>query len=190
MILRRLPFLLVVLAALAGGANLIHNGRFESGLEGWRVTLDSAEGSWAVLTGPEFAPDIDNEVLVEKLLRYSASLSQSAAIGGLDTRFAFEARLQAQAAADTGGYNAHAAVTLEYQDSAGTALGRTMVLRRTAQSPLVNTPTRHLIVVPDDAWRSSEFVLRDELVNLPGVNPSRVARVAVRLEAYGNGTGG
>jgi hypothetical protein len=189
---KRLKVTVVLLAAAAAlsAANLIRNGRFEDGLSGWDLRVDSVEGSWVAMTSPEFEPDIDREVLVEKLLRYSTTLSQSVALTTLDTRFAFRTRLYAYVVADTGVYHAYASVTLEYQDAAGTDLGRTMVLRKTARSPLVNTATRHLIPAPDEAWQAYEFVVRDELANLPGVNPAEVARVAVRLEAYGTGVGG
>lgn len=188
----RVKITVVLLAAAAAlyAANLIRNGRFEDGLAGWDLRVDSVEGSWVAMTSPEFEPDIDHEVLVEKLLRYSTTLSQTAALTTLDSRFAFRSRLYAYVVADTGEYHAYASVTLEYQDAGGSELGRTMILRKTAQSPITNTATRHLILAPDEAWQSYEFVVRDELANLPGVNPAEVARVAVRIEAYGTGVGG
>lgn len=181
----------LALAAAAGsGAELVQNGTFEDGTTGWVLAVDSTEGSWSAGAAPDHDErDPDCEALVWKLLRYSTSLSQTVSLPSLATRFADDARLVAYIAQDTT-YYAYAAVTLEYQDAAGTALGRTMVLRQTDRSPLVSTPTRHLIFAPDEEWHRFGFVIADELANLPGVNPADVAKVAIRLNAYGTGIGG
>jgi hypothetical protein len=181
---------LALVAALGSSAELLQNGTFENGTAGWTLAVDSTEGSWSADARPDYDErDQDCEALVWKLLRYSTSLSQTVNLPSLATRFAGDARLIAYIAQDTT-YYAYAAVTLEYQNAAGTALGRTMVLRQTDRSPLTNTPTRHLIFAPDEEWRGLGFIIADELANLPGVTPADVAGVVVRLNAYGTGIGG
>lgn len=180
----------VLLVASATGGNLINNGRFEQGLLGWTLAVDSVDGSWTAVTGPEYDADTDCEVFVEKVQRYSTWLFQSAVLPGLDVSLLFRARLAATVARDTPAYYAHAAVVLEYQNAAGEPLGATMVVRKTTYSPLNNTPTRRLISASSEDWFERELVIRDELSRLSGVNPTDVARVVVGLQAWGNGVGG
>jgi hypothetical protein len=187
--MKKLLFLLLAAALAALGQELVQNGRFEDSLAHWTLDVDSTEGSWLAASGPDHDLDPDCEAYVWKLLRYRTRLSQTVTLATTVTRFAARLRLSAYIASDTD-YYAQAALVLDYLDADSSLLGSTLIVRKTSRSPLTNTPTRHLIEPPDEEWHDFEFVIADELANLPGVNSADVARIAVRLDAYGTGVGG
>jgi hypothetical protein len=188
--MRKLILLMIpVLFVVTTGQELLQNGDFEDSLDYWTVESNNNEGSWSVTVGPAHHPDPDNEVYVHKYDRYHARIRQTADMPSLNVRFSASAKLNAAHLSGTG-YYAYATVTLEYRNSSGGNLGRTMIIQKTPNCNLTNGPTQHLIVVTSADWEDYEFLLADELTNLSGVNPAEVARVTVWLESYGTGRSG
>ncbi len=186
---KHILLLITVLLAAGIGQELIQNGDFEDSLNFWTVEFDNNQGTWAVTCSTSHHPDPDNEVLVYKYDRYYARIHQTVDVPNHNLRFSASAKLNAAHLSGTG-YYAYSAVMLEYQNSGGTALGKTMIINKTANCNLQSTPTRHLIVVTSSDWEDYGFLLVDELANLSGVNPADIAKVSVHLESYGTGRSG
>jgi hypothetical protein len=178
-----------VLLLTAYGQELIQNGQFEDNLTGWTVEYDSADGTWSVATGPDYQPDPDNEINVSKTMKYFARAFQAVDVPTTELEFSFSSRLFASFAGGSG-YYAYATVALEYLNSSGDLLGRTMFVNKVGYDSLENTSTQHLMVVTDTIWQDYWTLVTDELASLPGVNPADIARARVVLEAHGNGASG
>jgi hypothetical protein len=178
-----------MLCAGLSGRELIRNGAFEDSLREWSVEYDTTAGFWSIDCTSEYDQDPDLEAGVFKGLMWHARLFQSVPVAGLDLRFAVRSAFYT-ATGGTDGYYAYAAVVLQYEDTQGGLLGRSMIIRKTRFCSLANTPTQHLIEIPDSDWHDHEFIVSRELASLPGVDPDRVSRLTVALESYGNGTPG
>jgi hypothetical protein len=183
-------FLIVsALLASAFGQELIQNGGFESELTAWTVEYDSPDGEWTVTVGPEYQPDPDSEVCINKKMKYYAHASQTVDVPTTELEFSFSSKLFSSFAGGSG-YYAYATVALEYLNSSGGLLGRTMVVNKVGYDSLENTSIQHLIPVTDSAWHDYWLLVTDELAYLPGLNPADIARVRVLLDAHGNGASG
>lgn len=178
-----------LLLAMAYGQELLVNGGFESSLTGWTVERDSQGGTWSVTTGPAYHPDPDNEVNVAKTMKYYARAVQTVDVPTTELEFAFSSKLLCSFAGGSG-YYAYATVALEYLNSSGGLLGRTMFVNKVGYCSLANTSVQHLIPVEDTAWHDYWLLVSDEMAFLPGLNPGDLARVRVVIEAHGNGASG
>jgi len=187
--MRRALLIMSALLVSAFGQELIQNGRFEDSLTSWTVEYDSPDGTWSVATGSEYQPDPDSEVNVSKTMKYYARAFQTVDVPTPELEFSFSSRLFASFAGGSG-YYAYATVTLEYLNSSGGLLGRTLFVNKVGYCSLENTSIQHLIVAEDTTWQDYWLLVSDELENLPGLNPADLARARVVLEAYGNGASG
>jgi hypothetical protein len=138
-----------------------------------------AAGKWRFVS-VTYHPDADYEVRVEKGDGSGfAKLFQTVNIPTTDLDFSCSAKMWA--------YDNHAtawcgaAVWISYLNASNTLLGETMICMRSTQNPWNNTSTRHVIPVTDSLWHSYSFNINNELTNLPGVNPSQIAKIQVAL---------
>ena len=184
-VLLLLPMFLVI----GFGQELLQNGDFEDSLDFWTVEQNNNQGSWAANCSTGHHPDPDMEAYVYKYDRYFARIKQTVDIPNTNLQFSASSRLYARHISGTG-YYAYAAIILEYVNSHGGLLGRTMIIQKTPNCNLGNTSVLHLIVVSSTNWEDYDFIIADELANLPGVNPAEVAKITVNLESYGTGRSG
>jgi len=174
-----LLFTLALFAAAvpATAFELATNGDFEDELaDGWQVS-HQGESSFCV-RGRQLEEDADYEVVLYKGAGDGyARLSQRIALPSLEATFSIRAQLEASR---TGaGPWAAAAVLLFYRDQLGNLLATTCIARHTAQCPWSNTPEMHLISVPDEAWHTYAFTLREALAYFTTLDLSRVAYLEV-----------
>ncbi len=184
-----LLLLLPMLLAVGVGQELIQNGDFENSLTHWTVEHNNNQGTWQAITGPGYHPDPDYEAYVYKYDRYYTRITQTVDIPSTMVKFSGSARLYAEHLSGSG-YYAYATLTVQYLNSSGTELGKTMFACKTANCTMGSTATRHVVAVTSPDWEDYEFVVAGELMHLPGVNPGNVARIAVCLESYGTGCTG
>ena len=188
--MKKILLVLILFSVAAFGQELVLNGGFENGFEYWVEEVNNNQGSYQIARCTTYRPDPGYAVRVHKYMRYFARLKQVVQIPSPDgVLFSAATKLIATKGA-TSGYYAYAALVLEYQNAAGTALGRTWLMTKVGDYNPQNSPTEHYILTTSDIWQDHTFLLADELANLSGVNPAEVARVAVHLEAYGTGSTG
>ena len=186
----RLILVLSAFSIAAFGQELVRNGGFEDGLAHWTEEVNNDQGSYEITRCTTYRPDPGYALRIHKYMRYFARLSQVVETPSPDRiLFSAAAKLIATKGA-TSGYYAYAAVILEYQDAAGSALGRTWLMKKVGDYDPQSSPTEHYIFTSSDIWEDYTFLLSDELANLSGVNPAEVARVGIYLESYGTGSSG
>ena len=168
---------------------LVQNGDFESELDYWTEEVNNNQGSHSITRSTSYRPGPDYSVRVYKYMRYFARLYQVVDIPSTDVRFSGQARLIASKGT-ANGYYAYAALILDYRNSAGGSLGRTMILKKVGSYFPENTPTQHIVNVTSNEWEDYSFSIADELDNLTGVDPNEVAAISVILESYGTGATG
>ncbi len=179
--------LLVLTAVLAHAAELLVNGAFEEPPEvGWRYRVwgdfpDTA--NCRLVWRHDHEPDRDFEILLHKMLHQGAVLSQLVELPTLDAAFSVTCRLTAKTELES--LYAAAAVCVEYIDRHDSVLGETRIYSATRGCDWSNSSRLHLVRAPDSLnWHRYRFILRDELVNLPGVNPDSVRCVRVSLLSF------
>ena len=137
----RLKMLLLVplVLGLATAQNLLKNGDFEDSLKFWTQEQNNAQGEYEISRNTNHQPDADYEVYVYKYLQFYARIKQTVDIPSCtDVRFHASARLLASTGGTTG-YYAYATVSLDYLNSSGTALGRTMIVKVAGDTSFPNT---------------------------------------------------
>lgn len=163
---------------------LITNGTFEQDLTiGWTAYMaDSLYGYDTLLRGTDYEPDPDYEVMSASHFGYFVKLYQTVDIPSVNSvSFSVNAKLIGEDNnADALCWGA-AAVVISYLNASGTVLGQTRICQFSDPCPWQNTSTLHLITVADTLWHTYYFALSTELINLPGVSPSQVAKVQVAL---------
>jgi hypothetical protein len=172
---------LLIFMGFCSASVLLTNGDFEQPLTtGWEQTLGSYSHIERATT---YDPDPDYEVWVSDSFGNYAKLWQTTDIPTTDLEFSVYAKLDAfDNNEDTlcwGG----AAVILTYLDETGSYLGETRICRFTTPCPWTDSPTCHLIIVPDTNWHTYSFNINAELANLSGVNPLDVYKIDVALYA-------
>jgi len=173
---------LLLLAALGSASVLMTNGDFEQSLSvGWaQVVYGSAA---TVSRATNYDPDPDYEAYVYKGTGDGyAKLFQTAHIPTTDLEFSAQLKLYASSNSTT--CWAGAALVITYMDDAGDILGETMICRKTSASNWTNSNTRHLITAVDTNWHDYSFNIDTELVNLPGINATDVARIEICLYGF------
>lgn len=179
--------LLSSLLAVGLGQELVKNGGFEDSLRFWTKDVNNT-GTSTITLDPTYHPDPDTEVQLYQYMANYTALEQTIVLPGPLVRFSASAKLEATTAGGAG-YYAYGAIVLKYLDSADAVLGNTIIYRSVAYTPQ-NTSTQHVIQAPSANWENYNFLLWDELTYLPGIDPFKVAKVKVRLEAVGNGKTG
>lgn len=190
--MKHILVLLSLLLAVSWGQEAVRNGNFEDSLQFW-TRLDSnntgSAGVAQVDVSTAYDPDPDREVCIYKYNQYSTRIYQLVEV--LTTYAEFRARLKLTAAILSGtSYWAFSALTIEYRDEANQPLGRTMIIRRTSNYTLPSDPQLHAIAVADTNWNDYHFVLRDELANIPSINPDQVRKAVITLSSHSNGCTG
>jgi len=168
------------------GQQLVSNGGFEDGLDGW---TQQNSGSFFITCDTSFQTDPDYEVRVYKSLAGYARVRQTVELPSTLVRFSVSAKLRA-AKGTNAGYYAYAAVVLYYLNAADSVLGKTMIVQRVGSFNPVSDSFQHIIEVVNVDWQDHVFVLGDELASIPGVHNDSVAKVMISLESAGNGSSG
>lgn len=172
---------LLCLASLGSAGVLLTNGDFEAPLTtGWQQLTSGS--SITIDRQTTYDPDPDYEVQVYKGAGSGyARFLQEVNIPTTDLEFSIAAKMYAyDNNADTLCW-AGSAVIVSYKNAAGTVLGETRICRFTTPCPWANSSTMHLILVGDSLWHTYSFNINDELTNLPGIDPSNVARIELAL---------
>jgi hypothetical protein len=163
-----------------GWSNLLTNGNFEQPLTtGW-LRDSNVTVNFIIDRATHYDPDSDFEAQVYKWTGTGyAKLYQRVDIPSVQLAFSCNTKLIATTTSST--CWAGTALVIGYLNAGNTRLGETMICARTPACPWQNTPTRHLRIAPDTLWRNYAFNISDELTNLPGVNPSQIARIEIAL---------
>jgi len=171
----------LLLAAMLYADNLLENADFEQVLSiGW---IESSGGANDTINrGTTYDPDPDYEAFVFKGYGSGfAKLEQPVVIPSTDLDFSIRAKIYAyDNNADTLCWAA-AGVILYYMNDLDMILGDTRICMRTTPCDWQNSPTCHLITVPDSFWHDYSFNIDDELANLAGVNPADVKKISIAL---------
>ena len=175
----RLAALLACLAINVSASvyELVENGAYEQPLSvGWEENIVGSSMYIQRLTTLDLDPDFEVRAYTNNGSG-SASLSQKLCLPSLDT--VFSANLRSSATDGNGAWCA-AGMMISYLDAFSAPLGRTFLGARGAACPWENDDTFHIIRV-GGTWETLNFVIVDELVDLPGVDPSQVAQLEVSL---------
>jgi len=177
---------LFVIIGIGSAGVLLTNGDFEQELSvGWLQFAQYQGASDSIDRATSFDPDPDYEVRVKKYCAGNMKLYQCTEIPTTDLEFSVYAKLYADVSSSS--YWSAAAIILAYINNSNTVLGETRICYKTSSCPWSNSPTLHLIVVTDpNNWYNYSFNIADELTNLPGVNPSDIARIEVSLYSVSN----
>lgn len=159
-------------------AQYVVNGDFEQDLNtGWKQVLNGAGAS--ITRSTTFDPDPNYEVRVGKSSGGGyALLSQTISVPTTDLVFSANAKIYAVATSTAW---AGSALILKYLDQNGNVLGETRICAKTGYCPWANSPTMHLIIVPDSQWHNHSFNVNTELANLTAVNPDNVKNIEIAL---------
>lgn len=174
--------LAMLAACLASASELLINGDFEQDFStGWQQYIIGANDTLA--RGIGYYPDPDYEAYAFR--DYGSGyvkLSQLVLIPETNIQFSVFAKIYAyDNNADTLCWAA-AAVVISYLDQNNQVLGATKIAAFTSPCPWINTPTVHLISVPDSLWNGYGFNVTTELTtNLPGIDPAAVKKIDVAL---------
>jgi hypothetical protein len=180
-----LPVLLAVLVAPLGAQELLQNGGFEQDLSvGWTIEVENYSGDWTISRDSSHAPDPDNEVMVRKYLYGYASLRQTVPVENLHVLLSGELRFFNLCQPNTEGKFAASALRIEYKDGSNSTLGETRIYNGTENCDWTSSSTLHLIEEEGSEWIAVHLGIRDELQNLPGVDTSQIAGIALSLYSY------
>ena len=173
---------LLFIVSICGASVLLENGDFEQDLAtGW---LQATSGSNTTINrATNYDPDPDYEAYVYKGSGSGyARLYQVVDIPTTDLEFSINAKFYAYD--NNAGAWAAGAVVISYMNESGSTLGETRIYTYSPGCTWTNSPTLHLITATDTNWNNYSFNIADELVNLPGVNPSEVDKIGVALYSY------
>ncbi|MEO0225428.1 MAG: hypothetical protein ABIL05_00595 [candidate division WOR-3 bacterium] len=184
----------IIMSGLLGigltlGYELVTNGDFEAPLTtGWTQTVSgdyTSSSYYTIDRAMDYNPDPDYEAQSRKYLHEIASLSQIVPIPHIDINFSAQAKLWCKCEDNAYNYFAAAALILYYMNNDSQILGETRIYRGTTYCNWQNSSTIHLIRAADTSnWYNYSFIIRNELNNLPGINPAQVKRIKVALYAY------
>lgn len=169
--------LALALATPAYALDLLVNGDFELPLEnGWTTTGGSTV---TVTRGPLYDPDPDFEAQVAQVTSSGeGTLAQTVDLPGLDT--GFSVRMTCAVSSSPTAWAA-AGIGVVYQTASGTPLGETRIVACTRDCPWTSGPNLHLISAAENYWLEYSFNIAAEMSYLPGIDPSLIRRVSVRL---------
>jgi hypothetical protein len=174
---------IVLIIGLTHAAVYLTNGDFEQELTvGWTQQFQGMNSSDTVDRATFYQPDADYEARVKKYDASYGKLLQTVNVPTTDLEFSVNAKLDAYEYNSATLYWASASVNLAYLDNDNSLLGQTRICYKTPHCPYTSTSKFHMIVVTDNTkWFSYSFNIDDELANLPGVNPTSVAKIQVSL---------
>lgn len=173
---------LFLVIGMSSAAVLITNGEFEEPLEtGW-FQGSSGSGVMTIVRETYFDPDPDYEVFVHKGDETgSIKLFQTVVIPTTDLEFSVNAKLivygtSAQCWSGAG-------VCILYLNASNVVLGSSKICAGTVACPWQSNDSCHVVAAIDTLWNSYAFNIDDELVNVPAVNGSDVAKIQISLLA-------
>ncbi|MEO0021241.1 MAG: hypothetical protein ABIK48_03605 [candidate division WOR-3 bacterium] len=181
---------ITMIFSLISARDLIYNGNFELPPDsGWQIIRWGEfpdTGNCRVRWRHSYHPDRDFEVMLHKLLHQGIKLFQKVSISTLDLEFRVSCRLTAKSESDS--LFAAAAVEMEYLDNNDSILGETRIVYATAGCNWQNSPTLHLIRVPDTVnWYDYHINISSELESLPGIQRSEIKSIKVTLLGFVSG---
>ena len=173
---------LFLIIGISNAGVLLTNGDFEEPFEtGW-FQGSSGSGVMTIVRATNYDPDPDYEVFVHKGDETgSIKLFQTVVIPTTDLEFSVNAKLivygtSAQCWSGAG-------VCIWYLDASNVVLGSSKICARTVACPWQSNNSCHVIAATDTLWNNYAFNIDDELVNVPAVNGSDVAKIQVSLLA-------
>lgn len=180
------PFIsLFVLSTILMAGEFIVNGDFEDLLNGWNPYAQGE--TYTLLTDKSYDEDPDSEVYVGRLDKLVTVLYQTCNIPVLNLDFSFNARLIARSYDSLHRHAAVASIIISYLNNEEEILGETRIFNFAETLYWVPSPTLHLIEIGDTNWFSDTINIIDELQNLPGINPSSIAKLRIILYSQANG---
>lgn len=163
----------------------IINGNFEDSLKGWNPYAHGE--TYTLLTDKSYDEDPDSEVYVGRLDKLVTALYQTCNIPVLNLDFSFNARLIACSYDTLHPHSAVAAIIISYLNNEEEILGETRFFNYAETLYWFPSPTIHLVEIGDTNWFSDTINIIEELQNLPGINPSDIAKLRIFLYSQGNG---
>ena len=178
--MRKIIVAMLILAGFVFGANLLTNGDFEQDLSvGWTQTIN---GIGTITRSLTYHPDPDYEVYVYKADGNGwIELSQAIDTEITDLVFSVDAKLYIYATSSQ--CWSGAAVCVFYLNESDDVLGETRICAASSACPWYDNDTCHIIQAPDTSWNSYTLYVDNELLSLPGITPSEVAKIEVALIA-------
>jgi len=178
--------ILLAIVGVVSAQELITNGAFE---QEWSIGWSGDSSYWYPILGDtidraaDFHPDPDYEVRVKKYDHDYAKVYQTVTVPLIDyLTFHVYAKFYAIEFNPLAPQWAAASIVLSYLNNNDSLLGETRICYKTPHCPWTNSPTFHMIEVTDTInWSDYSFNIDDELVNLPGINPSDIAKITVAL---------
>jgi hypothetical protein len=179
----RYCLVLALIISIGSASNYVTNGDFEQDLTvGW---FQANNGTGITITrGTTYDPDPDYEV---NLYKYGtgttgmghATIYQVADIPTRNIDLSFDAKMTAYD--NYVGIWAASGVFVGYMDASSNMLGETRIYYATDECPWMNSATQHLIPVTDNNWHSYSINVADELIYMPGIDPSQVSKIKVTV---------
>jgi hypothetical protein len=180
-VIASVALLLAAATALGVPYEFVENGDFEDDLSvGWTERIMGSGGSLQRLVGQDEDPDYE---LYARMASGDGVTSayQRFAVPSVD--LVLSANLNCYAFGDNGAWSV-AGLMIGYRDQDFALLGETAVAALSRDCPWTDGPTFHCIPA-GEAWEFYEVDIAAELLNLPGVDPERVAflEIAVLCQA-------
>jgi hypothetical protein len=184
MYLRRLAALLLVLwptVLLASTVEIVENGGFENGIEGWDQTITGTDMHYQRLTDLDHDEDFEVRLYTndgDGLSRLRQRLPLP------DTGAVLSVRLATTAISGNGAWSV-AGLIVGYRDESGILLGETALVARSADCPWAESPILQIIDT-GTSWADHDLVIADALEALTGVEADVVRELdlAVIVSAY------
>ena len=187
--MRKTRTLALILALWGSGVlsaqEFLRNGDFEQDLSsGWTEAVADWDGDHTIDRSVSHHPDPDHEVMVRKYLYGYASLEQTVPVENTHLLLSADLRFQNQCQPNSEGKFSASALRVVYRDADDLILGETRIYHGTENCDWAGSPTLHLVAAQPSQWIRHRLRVRDELLNLPGVDTSRIAAITLSLYAY------
>ncbi len=183
-VIKMLAVLGLFLLAYAEPIELINNGDFENPLTtGWQQDINNVRGSSEIIRDVGYDADQDYEARVYKDQSNSAALFQTISMPSLDLEF--KADYCFSAVASDAQVQGVAAISVEYLDSQGKTLGKSIFYASAPADMLSSDAVTAAYPVEMGAWANRSFNIQNALADLPGLNADLIAQIKVSLLTQG-----
>jgi hypothetical protein len=173
----------LALAAVLTGAELLVNGDFESAISmGWTQQVSGSD--YTLNRDVAFHGDPDYEAQAHKYLTGYAMLSQTVSVPNANLFFCADMKFANLCDDNTYGYFAASAIRIEYLNASGAIIGETRIFNGTTNCDWTDTGTLHVISKSGDEWHRVGLLINEEVRNIPDLNIDDIARITVGIYAY------
>ncbi|MGB9722088.1 MAG: hypothetical protein ACPL28_11505 [bacterium] len=182
--MKKISFLLLFFNYLFAG-NFVFNGNFEDSVNYWNPYAQGE--TYTITTDKIYEEDPDSEVCVGRLDKLETAIHQTFYVPELILDFSFKAKLYAKSYDTLHPHPAISSIILSYLDIDENILGETRIFRYAESLYWNPSPILHLIEISDTNWFNYTLNIADELYNLPGINPTDIAKLRIILYARSYG---